>query len=135
MCFTKQIRQIFYNDSSHGIMNLLTLQIKDKEIERKLDESRSENLTRAFWPVVFLTLGMFCYYLINFFNGAYSTPALLIGSAIHLSLVLLWWIMRKRFNSWTPKLTTLFLLIQCIMTDLSFHNMLPENLIESDTGG
>ena len=126
---------MLFRESSHSILNLLTLQIKDKEIERKLDESRSENFKRAFWPVLIFTIGIFIYYLVNFLNGKNTTPSILIGTSIHLSLLFLWFIMRKRFKNWTPKITTLFLAIQCVMADLSLYNKLPDFLIESDSGG
>ncbi len=127
--------RLLYRESSHNMLNLLTLQIKDKEIGDKLDESRSENFKRSFWPVVMFTIAIFLYYLINFLSGYNTTPALLIGSSFHLSLLLLWYIMRKRFKKWTPKITTFFLVLQCIMADLAFYNKLPENLIEYDSGG
>jgi len=46
-------------------LNLATLQIKDEEIAKKIDDVRAENFGRLFWTITSIDILQFVYYLLR----------------------------------------------------------------------
>ena len=68
--FSKFSQKYFYSAETHNILNLLTLDIKDKEIAREYELYRIKRFNDLFWPLVgvfalFNTFGWLSYFLNN----------------------------------------------------------------------
>jgi hypothetical protein len=61
-----RIQKYLYSEETNNILNLLTLQIKDKEIDREYELFRAKRFKDVFWPVVIYYVCLNLYGLVMF---------------------------------------------------------------------
>jgi hypothetical protein len=50
--FKQLQRKYLYNEETHRILNLFTLEIEDKEISREYELFRIQRFNELFWPLI-----------------------------------------------------------------------------------
>ena len=91
-----RVRGQVYRKSSNYLLNVLTLQIKEKELQKKIRVERTDHYDRLFW---WIAIPLFVYTIATFlFRGNWSSPYSII-SVIFLTIgpayVLCWGVLRK----------------------------------------
>lgn len=61
-----KLQNFCYRERSQRLLNIFTLQIKDKEIAGMMDELLAGNFNRLFWLVTSMTCLQLIYYIFNF---------------------------------------------------------------------
>jgi hypothetical protein len=139
-CLKMQLRlknlykRLFFSAETSFILNNLTLQITDVEINQLYNEALRDNFYKIWKPVTIVALFNLCVrvYQISFVRD--TPPIRLMGAFLRLSFCLMWGLLKWKFRNFKMPALLVFLysLAWCMITNFSFRDQMPHIMIEND---
>ena len=139
-CLKMQLRlknlykRLFFSAETSYILNNLTLQITDVEINQLYNEALRDNFYKIWKPVTIVALFNLCVrvYQISFVRD--TPPIRLMGAFLRLSFCLMWGLLKWKFRNFKMPALLVFLysLAWCMITNFSFSSsMIPRSMSRS----
>ena len=120
----KAYQKYCYSEDTHNILNLLTLEIKDKEIAKEYELYRIQRFNHIFWPVVLIFTLYNVFGWLSYFGSDGELASALRPAHMYISALIML-IPRYCCNRYSPQSWILACCPTLIMTQLAFRGYLP----------
>jgi hypothetical protein len=120
-----------FDKRSHYLLNHFTLQVKDHEIARAVENQNAANNANIMKPVVYITASYALLHLFEFIVWGLA-PIKLYSSFTHVFYALLILLVMQKSPSGATRVIWLYLLHWCIQVNLTYRDAVPEVFLESD---
>lgn len=127
----KKLRNRMFDKRSHYLLNHFTLQVKDHEIARAVEDQNATNFTNYIMPVIYMTAIYALLHLVEFIVLGLA-PIKLYSSFTHLFYSLMFFLVKQKSPSGATRVIWLYLLHWCIQVNLTYRDAVPEVFLESD---
>lgn len=117
--------KLCYSHKTQHLLNYVTLKISDEQISHEFKLARAQHFDRIFKPAIIISILYLLQNLIDKFVTPEKTLINLVSSLYVLSMIVIWGIIRWRWQLHARKLIFVFVLVQCIKTNLAIRDQLP----------
>jgi uncharacterized membrane protein YhhN len=110
----------------------MTLRVADEEIAKDYIKMRAKQFNKHLWPIFVISSLYFVIRLVQYFTDQ-ETPTVRVFSALfNVAICLIWFLFARFAPLRAPIVCYIWLLAQCVLTNLSLRDLMPEVMLESE---
>jgi len=129
---TDVYNRLFLKKQTNFLLDSLTLRVKDKEIQDYYNMMRATEFNKYCYPILVVAIMYLIYGAFTFLRHDDVPPVRLISAGINVVLAIMWVFLKKFSPKHAMIMPYIYLLVHCILTNLSFRDWLPQVMIETN---